>query len=295
MKIQLHENNWTVIVEDLDLKTATQQQMNTIGKYLAENTVVVIRNQTLSLKDEVNICSMLGSLEDYSPITTAVTGAGGNKSSSVVIPGSDDKIIRVTGELDEHGHPGLFGHVSDLDWHANAAANEWRHPIIWLYGVKGTQGSRTSWINNIMSYNDLSTEDQAYYQDKKMINGFKKNSYTEHDFGKETEINYMYKPALVHTNIAGQTGLFFPFLQIHQIDGMTEDQSREFIVKLRDHILQEKYAYHHDWEDGDVVISEQWLSIHKRWRCENIAQRVLHRIAGDFSNCDFTELAHGCV
>ena len=39
---------------------------------------------------------------------------------------------------------------------------------------------------------------------------------------------------------------------------------------------------HHDWEDGDLVISEQWLSIHKRWTFEKMDKRVLHRIAFDY-------------
>jgi hypothetical protein len=66
---------------------------------------------------------------------------------------------------------------------------------------------------------------------------------------------------------------------------MDELESKKFIESLRDKILQEKYMYHHDWEDGDVVLSEQWLGIHKRWRFENINNRVVHRICLDFSNC----------
>jgi alpha-ketoglutarate-dependent taurine dioxygenase len=65
---------------------------------------------------------------------------------------------------------------------------------------------------------------------------------------------------------------------------MTEEQSRDFIKPLIDHVLQEKYLYHHDWQDGDVVIAEQWLGIHKRWRFEGMSNRILHRITFDFNN-----------
>ena len=54
--------------------------------------------------------------------------------------------------------------------------------------------------------------------------------------------------------------------------------------KLRQHVEQEKYTYHHDWEDGDIVISEQWLSIHKRWPFEDMKNRLLHRIAFGYEN-----------
>ena len=93
---------------------------------------------------------------------------------------------------------------------------------------------------------------------------------------------------IVHTNQAGVTGMFFSFLQIHQILGFDKDKSDALIQKLQQHVEQEKYTYHHDWQDGDIVLSEQWLSIHKRWRCENIQNRVVHRIALNFDHCDIT-------
>lgn len=285
MKLRLHENGWTVLVEDVALQTATQRQMNTIAYLLATNTVVVIKNQSLTIQQQIAICEKIGRLEDFSNYRA---GAG-RDVDAMVVPGSDDKALRVTGELDEHGRPGLFGHVSDLDWHCNHPANPNREPLVWLYGERGTPGSRTSWINNIMSYNDLSKQDQEYYQSLRLINGYKQGSYSTDDFGKPVDINYQYRPNLVQTNIAGRTGLFFPFLQIHQIDGMTEDQSREVIVKLRDHVLNERYVYHHDWQDGDIVLAEQWLGIHKRWHFDGMASRVLHRITFGYENCDLTD------
>ena len=57
--------------------------------------------------------------------------------------------------------------------------------------------------------------------------------------------------------------------------------------KLKSHVLKDKYRYDHDWDDGDIVLSEQWLSIHKRWQFENMKQRVLHRIAFDYSKVDY--------
>jgi taurine dioxygenase len=281
MNIRIHDNGWTVMVEDLDLRQATPEQAQEIGQLLATYTVVVVRGQTLTPRDEIEFCRKIGNLEDLEPRKDVVGFDG------YIVPDSDWHVIRVSGELDEHGRPGLFGHVSDLDWHCNQTANEWRHPIVWLYGVKGTAGSKTSWLNNILSWQDLSPEQQESLRDIRMINGYKQGAYSEDHFGKPVDINYNYRPHMVHTNVAGQTGLFFPFLQIHQIEGQTEDQSREFIENLRDHVLQEKYMYHHEWQDGDVVMAEQWLGVHKRWRCETINQRVLHRICLDFAHCNF--------
>jgi alpha-ketoglutarate-dependent taurine dioxygenase len=282
MKINLHSNGWTGLIEDLDFAKITQDEVNQLAQFLATNTLVVARGQGhLTVKDEVRAVDMFGNVEDFTPMMHLAP------YNHCVIPGSDNKVVRVTGELDEHGRPGLFGHVSDLDWHCNQPALSTRRPLVWLLGIKGTVGSRTSWNNNILAYDDLDSATKEAIKDLQMVCGYKRGNYTEMSFGKEEDFNEYYTPRLVHTNIGRRTGLFFPFLQFRNFVGMTEQASLELAKPLIDHILQEKYIYHHDWQDGDVVIAEQWLGIHKRWAFDGMSNRVLHRSTFDFPNINF--------
>jgi alpha-ketoglutarate-dependent taurine dioxygenase len=284
LNYHIHNNGWTVILDDFNFAVATQQDINHIAQLLATNTCVVVHNQGhLSLSDEIRVCEMFGQIEDSSAFSHLPLW------HQIMLPGGQGKIHRVTGALDEHGNPGLFGHVSDLDWHCNQPGVPDRKPLVWLMGVSGTVGSRTSWTNNIMAYEDLSPDVKNSIQDLRMVCGWRKDSYSEFDFsvaktGKTEDFNEHYTPHMVHTNIAGKTGLFFPFLQFRNFVGMTEEDSRQFIKPLIDHVLQEKYMYHHDWQDGDVVIAEQWLGIHKRWRFDGMDKRMLHRITFDFTH-----------
>lgn len=289
MKYHLHKNGWTVILDDFDFAQATTEDINQIGRLLATNTLVVARNQNhLTTQDEVRIADMFGGVEDLTRF--------GNVApyKNFILPDSNGKVARVTGELDEHGEPGLFGHVSDLDWHCNQPGMPTRKPLVWLFGVRGTVGSKTSWTNNILAYNDLSKDWKERIADLKMICGWRKDSYSEYDFGRAKsgileDFNEHYTPNLVHTNAGGQTGLFFPFLQFRNFVGLTEEESINIIEPLKSHVLQEKYIYHHDWQDGDVVIAEQWLGIHKRWRFDGMPNRVLHRVCFDFTNIDLSK------
>ena len=104
--------------------------------------------------------------------------------------------------------------------------------------------------------------------------GFKKGGYTDDPFFREHH-NTKLEQNLVYTNEAGITGLFFPYLQI--LGGVPKD----LYDYLKNHILQDKYRYDHYWEDGDVVISEQWLTIHKRHAFEKMNERLMYRIAID--------------
>lgn len=287
MKYHLHENDWTVFLDDFDFATATQSDIDQIACLLATNTLVIARNQTLTVQDELRVSEMFGVIEDLSAVAHLPP------YNHIFVPGSNNKMERVTGELDEHGQPGLFGHVSDLDWHCNQPGMPSRKPLVWLFGVRGTAGSRTSWTNNIMAYNDLPDDDKAALTELKMVCGYTRYSYTEFDFGggKTGDYNEHYTPSLVHTNIGGKTGLFFPFLQFRNFVGLTESMSKRIIKDLRDHVLQDKYIYHHDWHDGDVVIAEQWLGIHKRWKFDGMPNRVLHRTTFDFAHSDLSGIA----
>jgi taurine dioxygenase len=70
---------------------------------------------------------------------------------------------------------------------------------------------------------------------------------------------------------------------------MEQTEFKDLVNNVKEFVMRPDFAYHHDWEDGDVVLSEQWLSIHKRWEFEGMPNRVLHRIACDYSNIIATQ------
>ena len=268
MKYHLHENGWTVIVDDFDFREATQQDVNEIAKLIATNTCVLFKNQLLSVDDEMRISTMF---KNPRPFVTP----GDDQCTHYWVKGTDGIFQRVTGELNEHGVSGIAAHIEDFEWHCNWPSQINRRPIIWLYGVKGTAGSRTSWTNNILSYNDLSQEWKDRLENLTFITGDGEND------------SVAVERKIVHTNIAGKKGLFFPFNQMQHVVDVSEEENREIINYLSNLIIQDKYCYHHSWTDGDLIISEQWLGIHKRWRFEQIATRLLHRGEFDFPDQDY--------
>ena len=264
MKTKLHENGWTVIIEE-DIKSLTKEEILEVGRLVVSNMVVVFYKQQLTAADEQRICNTIG--------TVQLVG------ENIRLSNTAPAISRVTGEL-RNGKMGLFGHKHDLDWHANQPSNTNRKPLIWLYGERGTAGSKTSWINNIASYEALDNDFKEELKDIEVFCGYKKGGYSDSEYFKE-HINTEYPIKLVQTNEEGKTGLFFPFLQIFGFKDRSEEYFNATMQRLKNHVLQSQFAYHHDWTDGDIVISEQWLSIHKRWAFEKMDERVLHRIAFD--------------
>jgi len=187
------------------------------------------------------------------------------------------EVIRVTGG----DNPGLFGHNEALDWHTNRPSGKDRKPIVFLQAISGTQGSKTSWLNNQIAYQCLDSKLKRELSELRAYFGFKKNNYTSSKLFKEHMSDHAI--SLVQRNeMTGDYGLFFPYLQIMKIENFSDIELSSFIEMMKVKILKEEYIYDHLWRDGDIVISEQNFTIHKRWPCE-MSKRLLHRISFDYA------------
>ena len=312
MKATLHENGWTVILTDFDFKTATKEEIDLIGCLVATNTLVVARNQTMTIDEEVEIVQRFGNTEHaiaepFPNMSAEEIERNKNAIERYMVPGSNGYLYRVSGAENHKGERGLFGHVHELDWHCNQVERKNRRPIVWLRSISGSVGSRTSWTNHAVAYEKLPpalkklcqnlTVDYTYtHCDSEYENHDIQSllgTLEVHSFGKAPMSTPDYTPSLVVTNEGGVTGLFFSWLQIQKLDGpgMTLENSKKFIEKLRDIILaDESNLYHHDWQEGDVILSEQWLGIHKRWAFDGLNKRELHRANFNYSNIDLAKI-----
>jgi len=298
MKINILDNGWTVELTDINLAKATNEELYEIAKLVATNTLVFARNQKFTPDDEVRITKTIGLIEDFNPHAGLPPEDGPGISphrrtvppesrlADRILPDSNNKILRVTGELNENNVPGLFGHKSTLDWHANRPWDPNRLPVVWLYAERGSVGSVTSFANGVLAYQDMDQEFKNFIKDKTTINGHIFNSYTEENYGwGRTTINYNYKAPVVYTNKLGVTGLNFSYYHIHHFTDMAIKDSEDLKNRIHEWYTQPKYIYDHHWQDGDVLLADQYLGIHKRWAFENMEQRVLHRITTSYDNC----------
>jgi alpha-ketoglutarate-dependent taurine dioxygenase len=300
MEVKLNENGWTIEIHDIKMEEATVEQIHEISKLVETEGVVVIRGQKLTPEDEVRILQTMGKVEDYSnyfgevstdpnTVPNPRTYRPGDENRVLSSSPAGRKIFRVGGDSKE-GVEGIFGHKSTLDWHCNRPWDRTRQPIIWLYGESGTLGSRTSWLNGKGVWNDLDEDFKQFLRPLRVINGHMANSYTEHSSGYQqapgtnASVFYHNRIPVVHTNRRGVVSLDFPFLQVHHFENFAIKESEELKERLTNIMLNEKYMYHHDWQDGDIVISDQYMGLHKRWEFEGMRTRRLHRIAGNYDN-----------
>lgn len=259
----------------VNLTTCSDTDIKEIGIQASKNLVVLIRQQNLTERDQARICNIIGNTEKMPNEIhyRCPTDAKGNVYS---------EIQKVTGKKDHNGNPtGLFHHNDVLDWHANRASfTAGRKPLVWLYSVAGSEKSKTSWLNLELAYSQLPLTLKEKIRNLKAYYGYKPGKYTPNTDFKE-HINSQSFPFIRKNQFSTKEGIYFPFNQIFGFEGLTESESNQLIDELKDHVINENFIYHHDWQDGDIIISEQWLTVHKRWPFD-VSKRTLHRITMDY-------------
>jgi taurine dioxygenase len=283
MNYRLHENGWTVIVENFDLYNATDEEILLTARLLMNNLVVVFKGLNLSPEQELAIINRF-------PKAQSVFEPGTKEYIHWAVSGGDGILLEVTGKKNQDGEVGYAGD-EEMPWHCNDTMNADRRRLVWLYGVSGTKGSKTSWNNTILAYEGLDTDIKEKIEGKNIIvsNGMDEFQVTKDGYDDEFEISDTFFPPLVQLNAANKKGLFWPGCQAYGIKEMESEESKALAAFLMDHVVKEKYLYHHYWDDGDLVISDQVLSIHKRWHFDGIENRFVHRGIFDYPEQDYTK------
>jgi alpha-ketoglutarate-dependent taurine dioxygenase len=272
---KLHENGWTILAE-VDIKNCTQQDASDIQKLISTNTCVVIRNQSLTIEDELRFLKMFSNLKSLYPKNDPLF----NDFVLDIEKDPDGYIFRVTKEIRD-GKIGMADWEEGFEWHSDSPEESDRSSILYLYGERGTQGSRTTWNNNILAYSELDDNIKNQLENLHSIYGNISAPSAPDHIG--VVYNTKWHPPLVHTTRSGTKGIYFSPFQLGKFVELTQEQSNNLKEKLSQHIFSDKYIYHHDWQDGDIVISDQWNGLHKRWPFDRMDVRVLHRAGVDYA------------
>lgn len=312
MKVKLDQNGWTVHVTDLDLNHATKDDVDILGCLLSHYTLVVLPNQVMPIKQEEDVCRMFGTTQDEL-YGEAFVNKDPDGNHPLYHP-EGTITFRVTGEKNKNGAIGLFGNDEELAWHSNKIEEKNRRSIVWIHGIRGTVGSETQFTNNVLAYNDLPMDVKERIQDLEIVysesanaardayfrSRFNESKYDGATFGlpkeqsndtPDTVIPEVYTPRLVHTNESGQIGLSIFPAKVGHFKGMGVEESKELVKYLNDHIMGNmKYRYCHKWKDGDLILSEQWLGLHRRMAFEGMSKRMVHRIETNFDKIDFSKM-----
>jgi alpha-ketoglutarate-dependent taurine dioxygenase len=286
MKIK-NLNNCGVEILDIDISNLTDSDYQEIKKILHEHLVVVIKNQSTLSVPFAKLVHKLGR-GGINSLWQAIWDRNGNKiTDRSYIPqnpfeynGPDElwPVQRVTGQRKNGSISGIFA-TGTLDWHCNMNSLN-KCDGVALHGIsEGIVGTSTSWMDTTKAFLDLPQDIRercekvwAHFECAPEIwaEGLQKDQWD-----KIMEMNpEPYRLPLVNKSRTGKKGLYF-----HYMNKCTIPKDPELLEILKKHCFQDKYIYKHEWEPGDVVLSDQLLTLHKRDQDdpEILKERILHR------------------
>jgi len=279
----------------LDIDIRDIENGEEIKKLLQEKVVVVIKNQTKAPGYFTKFVSKIGPVANACHMAfDPITGEDRYEFRKFIDPeawGNMDTypVQRVTGERINGKMSGIFG-KGKLDWHANLNGPT-RADGVALQGYRDCENTSTTWVNTNRAYKEMPVDllerclgvysEYQYTPEKWAGDDETVNMITQHVPGKFRG-RASYKMWLIQENSAGYKGIYFYTNNDCKI--VTED--KKLYDDLYDHIFQKKYMYTHVYEIGDIVLSDQLLSLHRRDQNddETLSKRVLHRITFGLSN-----------
>lgn len=274
----------THYIIDIDIRDTSPEMSKEVMNILKKELVVVIKKQDTSSINFARLIHNMSLIANWQQLSWMPDG---NRSNITEYLDPWDTTIypvqRVTAEKKDNKYTGIFP-IGKLDWHSNLNGPD-RADGVALQGIRGVEGTVTSWLNTAVALAEMPKD----LKDK-IENTFCSYTYNMEKWADipEEQLKFMksnpssYYMKILQENIAGTKGLFF----YNNNDMCIVEKDENILEELSKYLFQEKFMYHHEWETGDIVLSDQLLTLHRRPIRSNevFEKRLLHRYTFPISN-----------
>jgi taurine dioxygenase len=260
-----------VEITDIDLANLTDDDYAQIKEIYLQHLIIVIRNQKVATVPYAKLIQRLGTIANWKQAVWDIFGKPskfftGSPVDAFSFTGPDYMfpVQRVTGKKINGQRTGIFGQ-GKLDWHSNMNGPFNRARGVALQGVsKGIIGTSTSWMDTTLAYAAMSDElkkrcegvvGRFEYSPEIWAEGLPPDQYSDMLKNKEE----YYEMPLVNISHSGNPGLYFHFM-----NKCSFPSDPELLEILKTHCFQPQFIYTHFWQPGDIVVSDQVLTLHKR-------------------------------
>jgi taurine dioxygenase len=134
-----------------------------------------------------------------------------------------------------------------------------------LYSVQvPTYGGETVFSNLFAAYEALPLELKQALEGRQALNAYSFNSTYKDDANAVAARNHAIHPAIRTHEDSKRKAIYVNRLMTQQLVGLPEDESRDILERVFDHIEQPEFLYEHAWRKGDALMWDNRSSIHAR-------------------------------
>jgi taurine dioxygenase len=258
-------------VRGLDLHRMTDEQFGALRSAWFDNSVLLIRDQSLSDADLIAFSRRFGDL-DLAPI---------QESGRRFVEGLPE--LYVVSNVVEAGVPiGSLGN-GEAVWHTDMSYAEVPPQASALYALEvPPTGGNTSFINMYAVYDALPDALKARIAGRRVKHdgtynsgGFLRQGVTPTDDPRQAP-GSLHPLVYVHPE-TGRAALYLGRRRNAYIDGLDLAASEALLDELWAHVDGDRFGWSHVWRRGDLVLWDNRCTMHRRDAFDPAARRVMHR------------------
>ncbi len=231
-----------VVGPDIDLSTIDDAVFLEIKRTVQREALVLFRRQSLTDKEMEQFSARFGEVE---------VPANHNALSPVT-----KHVVYISNMKREDGVALGGGGSSEMHWHADQSFRAHPATISLLYGVIiPPEGGHTYFCNTRMGFQALpeALKEKAIRYKGTYLPG------ASHTIEK-VQVSH----DLVMTKPDDGAKVLFVSKSTRGVEGLPDDEAREFLDKLLSYQLRPEHIYEHDWRPGDLLIYDNGQTLHRR-------------------------------
>lgn len=241
-----------------------------IKKAFEENIVIVFRNQDLDEAQQLRAAEIFGKIALR---RRPVSGPG---------PGGefDTPFMMVTNIVKDGKPIGAFGD-GEMWFHHDTSYYPEPHRATLLYAMTLTRtGGETKFSNMYEAYNRIprALRDRLEGRRVLQIHDYKRRERLDLDAIDISRIRHKEQPVFITHHATGRKALYISRLMSARIEGLSREDSEAALNQLFDISEDPQIVYEHRWQLGDLVVWDNWCSIHARNDFPRDEPRLMRRL-----------------
>ncbi|WP_172299220.1 TauD/TfdA family dioxygenase [Pseudoruegeria sp. HB172150] len=244
------------------LNPLSAKQINEIDVLMDEHSLVLIRNQPMTVDEQLTWTRQFGPLDLG---FKKVIAKGGEKQKY-------DEIGDIS-NLSKDGKPAartdkrILNNIANQMWHSDSSFQKPAAKYSMLHSVRNPSwGGQTQYADLKAAYDALDERTKAFLDDKiaehyalhsRFLIG--DDSYNEE---QKAAIAPAYWPVVRQNPRTGRKHLFIG-VHARSIEGMTVPEGRMMLLDLLEHATKGEFTYLHEWQVGDTMIWDNRATLHR--------------------------------
>jgi taurine dioxygenase len=234
------------------------------------NVVLVFRDQQLSEDDQLRAAGYFGKVHVR------------RKPANGRDPGGrwDTPFMLVTNIVEDGKPIGVFGD-GEMWFHHDTSYYPEPHRATLLYSMKlPSRGGNTCFSNMYKAYENIRPELRDKLEGRKVlqVHDYKRRERLDLDTIDLGSVRHHEQPIFITHPATGRKALYISRLMSARILGLSRDESEAALEELFAVSEDPSIVYEHQWKLGDLVIWDNWCSIHARKDFPRDEPRLMRRL-----------------